>query len=146
LRSDVSSRALAVLGRHFSHFRPQLARVELMREASRLRMTAATPDGRGDALVEVDLDGAANAPSVLGAEETAAQFLLGMGFAADVVRGRVRVQPIWHGPWQPRLVATLQKRFAFVEALERRLETPFELDCTLAVRNVPHVWRAARWL
>jgi hypothetical protein len=149
LRSDVSSPALSVLGRYFSHYRPHLAEVWLFRNGERLRMEGTTARGEGDGVVEVDLSGharRADHESVFVDEAAAAEFLLGMKFSADVVRGRVRVQPIDHDAWHPRFVETKVARFAFVEALERRLGTRLTLDGTLAVRNVPHVWRAARWL
>jgi len=145
LRSDVSSRALALLGRHFSHYRPNLGQVSLLRDGPRLRMEGTTPDGVGDAVLEVDRDAPSLNDSVFEDDAHAAEFLLGMAFSADVVRGRVRVQPIDHAPWEPRFVRTRLARFAFVDALERRLGTRLELDGTLAVRDVPHVWRAARW-
>jgi hypothetical protein len=62
------------------------------------------------------------------------------------VRGRVRVQPIEHAAWQPRFVATRVARFDFVETLGQQLGARFELDSTLAVHDVPHVWKAAKWL
>jgi uncharacterized protein YqjF (DUF2071 family) len=146
LRSDVSSRALALLGRYFSHFRPQLGRVELTRRGETLRMTGVTPRGDGDADVQVQLDAEPRHGSVFDDERQAAQRLLGMRFATDVVRGRVRVQEIEHGPWRPRLVRTDRARFCFVDSLAQQLGASFELDSTLAVRDVPHVWKAARWI
>lgn len=142
LRSDVSSAILALLGRYFSHYRPQLAPIELVRNAQRLRMTA----GDGNARIEVDL-AATPAPGTVFADQSrAADFLLGQRFSADVVRGRVRVQPIEHAAWRPRFVATVSARFDFVERLGQQLGAHFELDSTLAVHGVPHVWKAARWL
>jgi hypothetical protein len=146
LRSDVSSPALAFLGRHFSHYRPHLGRIWLFREGERLRMEGTTKTGEGDGVVEVDLAAPPRTVSVFSSDEEAASFLLGMKFSADVVRGRVRVQPIEHAAWKPRFVDTRVARFELVESLERRLGTRFELDGTLAVRDVPHVWKAARWL
>ena len=146
LRSDVSSRALSLLGRYFSHYRPHLGRVWLFRDGERLRVESTTQGGDGDGVVEVDLGARPGRGSVFADDAHAAEFLLGMNFSADVVRGRVRVQPIDHGPWEPRFVETKVARFAFVNELERRLGTSLTLDGTLAVRNVPHVWRAARWL
>jgi hypothetical protein len=149
LRSDVSSRALSLLGRYFSHYRPHLGQVWLFRDGERLRMEGTTERGEGDGVVEVDLSAHSQEAcneSVFADEATAAEFLLGMKFSADVVRGRVRVQPIDHDAWHPRFVETKVARFAFVEELERRLGTSLTLDGTLAVRNVPHVWRAARWI
>jgi uncharacterized protein YqjF (DUF2071 family) len=142
LRSDVSSRLLALLGRHFSHYRPQLAAIELVRNAQRLRMAARN----GNAEVEVDLATAPPPGSVFADEAQAADFLLGQKFSADVARGRVRVQPIEHAAWRPRFVATRVARFELVEQLGQRLGARFELDSTLAVHDVPHVWKAAKWL
>lgn len=142
LRSDVSSPLLALLGRYFSHYRPQLAHIELARNSERLRMAT----GDGTAEVEVDLAAAPASGSVFADEDHAADFLLGQKFSADVTRGRVRVQPIEHAAWQPRFVATRCARFDFVEELGQRLGARFELDGTLAVHDVPHVWKAAKWL
>jgi hypothetical protein len=146
LRSDVSSQLLALLGRHFSHYRPHLAQVALVRDGERVRMEGTTATGAGDAVLEVDLRERPRQASLFASDEQAADFLLGMKFSADVVRGRVRVQRIEHAAWQPRFVDTRMARFEYVEALGRRLGARFELDGTLAVRNVPHVWKAARWL
>jgi hypothetical protein len=146
LRSDVSSRALAFLGHYFSHYRPRLGRIWLLRRGERLRMEGTTPTGDGDGVVEVDLESRPPRESVFSDDDEAAAFLLGMKFSSDVVRGRVRVQPIEHAAWQPRFVDTRAARFQYIETLERRLGVEFELDGTLAVRNVPHVWKAARWL
>lgn len=142
LRSEVSSPLLALLGRYFSHYRPRLTELALVRDANRLRLTTRSED----ALVEVDLAAPTDHASVFADEAQAAGFLLGMGFSADVVQGRVRVQRIEHGPWQPRFVHTRAARFRFVDEVARSLGAHFELDNTLAVRDVPHVWKAARWL
>ena len=142
LRSDVSAPLLALLGRYFSHYRPRLAHIELARSAERLRMAARD----GKATVEVDLTAAPSPGSVFADQAQAADFLLGQKFSADVTRGRVRVQPIEHAAWQPRFVATRVAHFELVEQLGRRLGARFELDNTLAVRDVPHVWKAAKWL
>jgi len=146
LRSDVTSRALALLGRHFSHYRPHLAQIELRRTGSRLFFGGTTPGGIADATVEVDWDAVPSQSSVFASDAEAAGHLLGMRFSADSVAGRVRLQEITHGPWRPRRVATVTARFAFVERLGQQLGVRFELDNTLAVQNVPHVWRAAQWL
>lgn len=140
LRSEVSSPLLALLGRYFSHYRPRLVELELKRDAQRLRFES------DQGLVEVDLASKPEQASVFADQEQAADFLLGMKLSADVVRGRVRVQRIEHGPWQPRFVHTRAARFGFVEQLAQCLGARFELDNTLAVHDVPHVWKAARWL
>lgn len=145
LRSDVSSRVLAFLGRHFSHYRPHLARVQVVRRGDRLCFEGSTPSGQGDARVEVDLKRAPRVDSVFASEREAAERLLGMKFSADVVGERIRVQPITHAAWAPKLVDTREAHFTFVEALGRRLGTRLEFDNTLWVQNVPHVWKAARW-
>lgn len=142
LRSDVSSPLLALLGRRFSHYRPRLSQIELVRNTERLRFQ--TRDR--DASVEVELMSPSEHASVFVNDAQAADFLLGMKFSADVVRGRVRVQSIEHGAWQPRFVRTVEAHFGFVEELARRLGARFELDSTLAVHDVPHVWKAAQWL
>jgi hypothetical protein len=142
LRSDVSSALLALLGRHFSHYRPRLAQIELVRRGSHLRMAA----GDGSAQVEVDLADTPPPGSIFAHQAQAADFLLGQKFSADVARGRVRVQPIEHAAWQPRFVATRVASFELVEQLGRWLGARFELDSTLAVHDVPQLWKAARWL
>jgi uncharacterized protein YqjF (DUF2071 family) len=146
LRSDVSSPVLAVLGRYFSHYRPHLAKVRLSRQGALFRLESATDEGPGDAVLEVDTRQAATAHTSVFADHTeATEFLLGMKFSADAHRGRARVQPIEHGPWQPHFVDARRARFAFVESLERRLGTSFEYDGTLAAQNIPQTWSAARW-
>jgi hypothetical protein len=145
LRSEVSSRVLAFLGRHFSHYRPHLGRVELVRDSNRLCFETRDTAAEAEARVEVDLAAVPRDISLFSDEREAAQRLLGMTFSADVVSGRVRIQPIEHGAWAPRFVDTCAARFAFIDALGRRLATHFELDGTLWVHDVPHVWKAARW-
>ena len=146
LRSDVSSRTLAWLGRHFSHYFPHRADVALSRTGSRLRMECVTRDGAGDGELEVDLATSGSLASVFDCAEAASAFLLGMDFSASAVANRVRVQPIAHTPWQPRWVHAGHARFVFLERLARELGTTFEYDGTLAVRGVQQVWGAARWV
>jgi len=146
LRSDVSARALALLGRYFSHYRPELARISLARGGTRLSLRGETPQRSADAQVQVDLERSPARTSLFVSETAAAEFLLGMNFSADSRRGRVRLQSIDHGPWQPRFVATELAQFEFLNALSRRLGVTLEFDSTLYVSQVPHVWRAARWL
>jgi uncharacterized protein YqjF (DUF2071 family) len=146
LRSDVSSRALAWLGRHFSHYRPHLADVTLSRSGSLLDMRCTTRDGTADGAVAVDL---AKTPrmnsSLFASEQAASAFLLGMRFSADVVADRVRVQPIEHSAWHPRWVDVSHARFSFLDRLAHELGAPLEYDCTLAVQGVRQVWGAAHW-
>ena len=146
LRSDVSSRALAVLGGSFSHYRPHLGNVRLAREGSVVRLDATTRDGSGDAALEVDTAAPASGHgSVFTDHEEATEFLLGMKFSADARAGRARVQPIEHGPWHPRFVDATRARFAFLERLERDLGTSLVYDSTLAARDIPQTWKAAYW-
>lgn len=149
LRSDVSSRALALLGRWFSHYRPRLAQVGVERTGRAFSMRCATRDGSGDAEIAADLSlpaPGAEVSSLFASAADASEFLLGMRFSADAVRGRVRVQPIDHDPWQPRFVPVSRARFAFLDRLAHGLGTAFTYDGTLAVRDVRQTWRAARWL
>lgn len=146
LRSDVSSWALALLGRHFSHYRPEHGRIELTRNDSRLCFRGTTLRGTGDGLVEADLSAPPDSGSLFETDADAADYLLGMKRSVDVVAGRVRVQEIEHGPWQPRRVTTLAARFAYLDALAQQLGVRFELDNTLAVHDVPQLWKAAQWL
>jgi hypothetical protein len=76
----------------------------------------------------------------------AADWLLGMKYSADAVRGRVRVQPIEHDPWRARFVRVQRARFAFLERLEEQLGCRFELDCVLATHGIRQLWKAARWI
>lgn len=145
LRSDVSSPLLAVLGRAFSHYRPRLARVSLHRQAGRLAFGCSGRDPDAHAQVEVDTRAPGPHASVFANEAAASAFLLGMNQSVDVVGGRVRVQPIEHGPWQPRFVHARHARFAYLDALGKQLGASFEYDSTLAVQGVAQVWQAARW-
>jgi hypothetical protein len=146
LRSDVTSRVLAVLGRHFSHYRPRLAQIERLQSGSWLRVQCATRDGSGDAIFEVDRSSHGVAQtSVFPDQEKAAAFLLGMAFSADAVGDRVRVQRIDHEPWQPRFVKARTTSFGFIRELGCRIGAAFDYDSTLACANVWQTWRAARW-
>jgi hypothetical protein len=148
LRSDVSSRAMAALGRRFSHYRPHLADVTLEREPSRLRFTATSADGSANAHVDTSLEPTAPPPdSLFGSAQGASDFLLGMPFSADQApNGRVRVQYIEHDPWNAWLVTPQRHEFEPLRRLEQQLGTRFEYDNTLAVKGIRQQWKAARWL
>src|SRR6185369_14928282 len=90
LRSDVSARALAVLGRRFSHHRPHAAAVDIAREGGgRLRFACRSSDGAGDAALDIDASAPLDpAPGSLFADaDAAARFLVGMRFSADLAAG-----------------------------------------------------------
>jgi hypothetical protein len=146
LRSDVSSRALSVLGRYFSHYRPELGQVSLRRSAGRVQLECTSRDGCADAALDAETEPWLEPQrSLFPSPDVAAQFLLGMAFSADVSDGRVRVQPIDHDPWQPRFVRVATARFGFLERLERQLGARFSYDNTLASSGIRQIWRAARW-
>jgi hypothetical protein len=148
LRSDVSARALALLGRFFSHHRPHAATVELARDGGRFRFACRSGDGAGDAALVVDgrapTDGAP-ATSLFADAAAAARFLVGMRCSADLAPdGRARVQRIDHDPWDARFVAVEHARFAFLERFEREHGIALEYDGTLAMHGIDQIWRAAR--
>ena len=146
LRSDVSARALAWLGRYFSHYRPHLGRFTFAEERGAVRIACASADGSGDGLLDARFDEPpAASRSVFSSAADAADWLLGMAYSADAVRGRVRVQPIEHDPWQARFVRVRRARFAYLEHLEKELSCRFELDSALATHGIRQLWRAARW-
>lgn len=142
LRSDVSSRALALLGT-FSHYRLRHARIAGGRTASGLHLTCASRDGRGDAEFAGSIAPAPPpAGSLFGSVDAATQFLLGMDFSVDVTpEGRVRVQDIDHDPWGARFVRPARRRFEFLQGLGLDLT----YDNTLAMTDLHQTWRAARW-
>jgi hypothetical protein len=145
LQSHVSSRPLALLGRHFSHYRPRLSQVQLSRSEERVRFTVITPDGAGDACLEVSREATHVRTSVFATDAEATQFLLGMDFSVDVVGGRVRTQCIEHTPWRPRFAQVVHARFAYLEQLQRLVGVQLTLDSALVTSGVQQVWRAARW-
>jgi len=143
LRSDTSSRALAVLGT-FSHYRLRHARFSGERTDAGLHLTCASGDGRADAEFAASL-GPCGAPagSLFTTVEAATTFLLGMDFSVDVTQaGRVRVQAIDHDPWRAAFVQPARRRFDFVQALGVDLT----YDHTLVMTDLRQTWRAARWL
>jgi hypothetical protein len=143
LRSDVSAWPLAWLGRRFSHYRPNLARFSLT-GAPHFRLACETPDGAGDALLELGPPG--RAPRSLFADAaTAARFLLGMRASVDVRGGRVQLQPIDHDPWRPQFVPVRRMRFTFLERLERITGARLVHDNTLGMKDLDQTWRATRW-
>ncbi|HWA74358.1 MAG TPA: DUF2071 domain-containing protein [Polyangiaceae bacterium] len=147
LRSDVSSRALAILGRYFSHYRPRLAEVSLRRDSGRVELTCASRDGHADALLDAELEPLKGPHDSLFSDATvASQFLLGMHFSADVSNGRVRAQAIDHDPWEPRFVRARAARFEYLERLGATLGARFHYDSTLASSNIRQTWKAARWI
>jgi hypothetical protein len=147
LRSDVSSPALAVLGRYFSHYRPQLAKVSLQRHPGGVKLACSSRDGRGDGLLDAELEPLSGPHDSLFSDASAAsEFLLGMPFSADVQNGRVRAQPIDHDPFDPRFVRARHARFEFLENLGAALGARFHYDSTLASSNIRQTWRAARWI
>jgi hypothetical protein len=143
LRSDVSARPLAWLGRRFSHYRPHLGAFTLDR-AEGFHLACRSPDGLGDARLELQPDAGSMSGSLFPDAESAARFLLGMRFSADAREGRVRVQPIDHDPWGARPARVRSRRFAFLEALEKQIGA-LTLDHCLGMRDLRQTWRAARW-
>lgn len=117
LRSDVSSRALAVLG-IFSHYRLRRARFSGGRMDGGLHLTCTSRDGRADAeLVASPSPSEAPAGSVFATVEAATGFLLGMDFSVDVTpKGRIRVQDIDHDPWRAAFVEPVRRRFDFLRS------------------------------
>jgi len=147
LRSDVSARPLALLGRAFSHYRPHRAQIERTRRDDRFRLLCRSSDGAADA----EFEAAPGGPPELDASFTdaaqAAAFMLGMRFSVDVrPDGRVRAQPIDHDPWGARFATPTRRRFAFIDALSRAIGAPLVYDHTLAMRDLRQTWRAARWI
>jgi hypothetical protein len=147
LQSHVSSRILAVLGRFFSHYRPEHSQVRLTRDAARVRFDVATRNADGHAVLEVMRAAPrGGSTSVFATEAQATQFLLGMDFSVDLVGDRVRGQLIEHTPWHPRFGSVVQARFAYLRKVERLLGVSLELDSVLVTSDVRQVWRAARWM
>jgi hypothetical protein len=143
LRSDVSARALAWLGRRFSHYRPHLAQLSLSRHRG-FSLTCRSSDGAADAVVDLDPEREAGT-SIFPDAATAASFLLGMRLSVDArPDGRVQVQEIDHEPWGARFAHARQARFAYLDRLERALGTRLVLDHVLGMRDLHQTWRAAR--
>lgn len=141
LRSDVSAPALAILGRFFSHYRPRLGALSLSRAGGTFAIECRSRDGAGDASVRVEKHGDPPPGSVFRDARDAGAFLLGMRFSAGVrASGRVQVQEIDHGPWEPRFTSLRAARFDFLE----RLGVPLVHDSTLVMEDVDQVWRATR--
>jgi len=167
LRSDVSSRALALLGR-FSHYRLRHAEVTAQRSRGRLHLVCRSRDGLADGEIDAPLEACAGpgggpaagrdagsgerpASSSFASAEDASRFLLGMTFSVDVDRPskgstRVRVQDIEHDPWGARFVQPRRRRFDFVERLGAEIGAPFAYDHTLAMSDLQQTWRASRWI
>jgi hypothetical protein len=146
LRSDISARPLALLGRYFSHYRPHRARMVRTRFGEQFRLVCQSPDAAGDAELEVG-PGPADLDASFGDAAQAAAFMLGMRFSVDVrAGGRVRAQEIDHDPWGARFATPVRRRFAFVESLARAIGAPLIYDHTLVMRDLRQTWRAARWI
>jgi hypothetical protein len=145
LRSDVSARPLAWLGRRFSHYRPHLADFQVNRDRG-FRLDCRSPDGAGDGFVDLR-PGIERAPGSLFPDAgAAAAFLLGMRFSVDRrPDGRVLVQDIDHQPWGARLARLRGHRLAYLERLQRAIGVPLVHDHTLGMRDLHQTWRAARW-
>jgi uncharacterized protein YqjF (DUF2071 family) len=147
LRSDVSARALAVLGRRFSHYRPHLAEMRCARPDGRFRLVCRSGDGRADAQFEAAPGGGAPLGASFADAAQAATFMLGMRFSVDVrPGGRVRAQEIDHDPWGARFATPARRYFAFVDGLARAIDAQLVYDHTLAMRDLRQTWRAARWI
>jgi hypothetical protein len=147
LRSDVSSRPLAFLGRTFSHYRPHLAAMERTRGGDRFGLICRSRDGRADAEFEAAPGGPAEPDASFSDAADAAAFMLGMSFSVDVrPGGRVRAQPIDHDPWDARFATPTRRRFAYIDALAHAIGAPLVYDHTLAMRDLDQTWRAARWI
>jgi uncharacterized protein YqjF (DUF2071 family) len=147
LRSDVSARPLALLGRYFSHYRPHLARMNCAHPDGRFRLVCRSGDGAADAEFEVAADDARELDASFSDAAQAAAFMLGMRFSVDVrAGGRVRAQDIDHDPWGARFATPSRRRFAFIDTLSPTIGAPLVYDHTLAMRDLDQVWRAARWI
>jgi hypothetical protein len=149
LRSDVSARPLAILGRYFSHYRPHLADIECTHRDDRFRMICRSSNGNGagDADFETTPGGAGELDGSFADAQQAAAFMLGMRFSVDVrAGGRVRAQEIDHDPWGARFATPTRRRFAFIESLSRAIGAPLVYDHTLVMRDLRQTWRAARWI
>jgi hypothetical protein len=150
LRLDVSSRALVFLGRRFTHYRPRQALFDLAHEPGRRwKIGCLSPDGDGDGVLAAELNRhRPDCPSsrFLSAAH-ASDFLLGMEFSAAVrPNGRVQLQPIDHAPWEANFVELSERRFAFLERIERWLGTELEFDSALHLQNLSPLWRATQCL
>lgn len=146
LRSDTGSRALALLGRQFSHYGLRHAEVSLCKRDGELAMRCRSPRGEADAELFARLEPREHEPvSVFASAAQAAEHLLSMSCSVAAERGRVLVQPIEHEPWQPRFVPLVGARFDYLRGLERRHHLFLEYDSTLHVQGVRQRWRAARW-
>jgi hypothetical protein len=148
LRSDVSSRALSRLGRHFSHYRPTLSSFAAHAEGEFQRLECVSGDGRADAVLEAETTrGFQQAGSVFASAAEASAFLLGMAFSTDVSPGgRVQVQPIEHSPWNANWAEVHVARFDFINRLSQSLGAELVYDHTLGMRGIEQLWKAAKWL
>lgn len=148
LRSDVSSKALAFLGRRFSHYRPRLATVSVRRDAAFARLECFSADGSGDAVLEADTAAEdARGDSIFASVEDASAFLLGMKFSADVRDdGRIQVQHIQHNEWNARWARVTAARFEYLKRLGRLLGVQLTYDHTLFMQDIEQRWGAAKWL
>ncbi|HEY6725446.1 MAG TPA: DUF2071 domain-containing protein [Polyangiaceae bacterium] len=149
LRSDTSSRALALLGGCFSHYRLRAARIRLSRGRGRFALQAQTRNGSADAHFDVDPSRTrrTSPTSAFSDAAEADRRLLGMAFSVDPGRrGRVLLQPIEHSPWRARFVEPRALYFEFLDRLSRDYAIPLEYDSTLAMRGIHQTWHAARWV
>jgi hypothetical protein len=147
LRSDVSARRLALLGRYFSHYRPHLACMKRTARNDRFRLDCRSHDGAGDAELEAAPGGPRELNATFADAAEAAAFMLGMRFSVDVrPGGRLRAQEIDHDPWGARFATPTRRRFAFIDALSRAIGAPLIYDHTLVMRDLRQTWRAARWI
>jgi hypothetical protein len=146
LRSDVSARPLAILGRIFSHYRPHLARIARDGRDG-FRLVCRSGDGAADADFEATPGGPAELDASFADAAQAAAFMLGMRFSADVrPGGRVRAQEIDHDPWGARFATPARRWFAYIDTLSRAIGAPLVYDHTLVMRDLRQTWRAARWI
>lgn len=149
LRSDVSSAALAALGRWFSHYRPRRADLTYVEEGGRVAMRCSSRDGLGDGDFKADLSSlsSTSTTSVFATADDASDFLLGMDHSvADLPGGRAQVQPIDHSPWEARFVEGVSAHFKLFDHLAEAWGLRFEYDSTLHMENITQVWRATRRL
>jgi uncharacterized protein DUF2071 len=146
-RSDVSAKAMALLGARFSHYRPRLARFEHKRGGAVWSLACASADGDADAELAVPMAPSSAAPhsSLFSSAEQASAFLVGMkGSAALREDGRVQFQPIDHSPWRARFVAPTVRTFGFLERLEAEAGAKLTYDSTLHMQGISQRWGATR--
>jgi hypothetical protein len=150
VRSDSSSRLLAFLGGHFSHFRKQASRFAKRDDGRVYELSCEAKDPVCNGYFKAQMESLSKKPPVTScfrdiAEATDFVFQLDGSCGYDFKRGRLSFQKIDYPKWDLQFCHAYTFDFALLKHLFATYDLEAEFDCVLFMEKVPQVWRSS-WL